>query len=76
MANRELLEAVAALKDCTLELLAIADYNHSNCDWHRDTDCRAERYGEGTAEQHRVFRDALVAIANTRKWELEERVSK
>ena len=55
------------------ELLSVADYNHSACDWQSDTECRAERYGEGTAEQHRVFRDALVAIATTRKWELEER---
>ena len=62
MDNGELLEAVAALKDCTLELLSVADYNHSDCDWQSDTDCRAERYGEGTAEHHRVFRDASAAV--------------
>ena len=66
-ADRELLKAVAVLRDCTSEFLEIAQYNHSDCDWQSDTECRAERYGEGTAEHHRVFRDASEAIVATAK---------
>jgi len=57
-----LLGALEALRNWTLELLITADFNHSACDWASDTDCRAERYDEGKAEQHQVFRNAQEAV--------------
>ena len=64
MAKRraELLGALEALRNWTLELLITANFNHSDCDWASDTDCRAERYDEGKAEQHQVFRSAQEAV--------------
>jgi len=63
-ANARLIATATDLFDSVLELLDIAQGNHSDCDWGSDTNCRAEQYGDGRADDHSYLRKAEAAIAN------------
>ena len=66
LANLRLASAAPDLFDSVLELLDVAQFNHSDCEWESDTKCRAEQYGDGNAGEHSYLRKAEQAIARAK----------
>jgi hypothetical protein len=61
-----LMAAAPDMRGSILELLDVAQGNHSKCDWLSDVKCRAEEYGGGNAGEHLILRNAEDAIGNAR----------
>jgi hypothetical protein len=61
--DRLLFEAAPKLRDSVLELFDLAMGNHSDCDWRSNTECGAEQYGDGNADEHYTLRRAEEVIA-------------
>tara|TARA_Y100000310_G_scaffold119290_1_gene118030 strand:+ start:67 stop:264 length:198 start_codon:yes stop_codon:yes gene_type:complete len=54
-----------SVMDALQEMLHMAQQPHSDCDWASDTECRAERYGDGNSDEHERLRRAEQVIKAT-----------